>query len=175
MSRWAWTGLLANLHQCPLQAARLAFLVLLPSSCFLGAFESDRGGLCTLGAVSWSALSGGHVCWVELCLLALGSCCCCWGLCGLGRAVGSPAFCYHLIPDPFTTSAGWLPSPTHWGLDYTKGTCVKQDTLLNPPPALYYPFQIRGRPSNPSFPIFFPIYLSLYIFSLYIYQGGSYL
>ena len=32
---WAWTGLLANLHQCPLQAARLAFLVLLPSSFLL--------------------------------------------------------------------------------------------------------------------------------------------
>ena len=29
---WAWTGLLANLHQCPLQVARLAFLVLLPAS-----------------------------------------------------------------------------------------------------------------------------------------------
>lgn len=77
----------------------------------MGLSESDRGGLCTLGAVSWGALSREPLLLVELCLLALEVAAVAGGFVAWGGQWGVQPFVITLIPDPFTTSAGWLPSP----------------------------------------------------------------
>lgn len=148
-----WTGLLVDPHRWPLQAARLAFLGLLLSCSFLGAFESEDGGFCTVGTVSENTLSQGDVCYVELYLFVLGSCCCCQA-CVLCVTLwpgdvggGSPSLWWS--PDSWLIyhicwMTGWPPSPTHWVRITQKGQVWSRTPLLNPSPPLYYCWKMRG-------------------------------